>query len=80
MRKWEPIILLWFAYFLLHADKQIYSVILTPLRRDLGLSAYEAGLAATLFTVVVALISPIAGALGDRWQQHRIMTKARVLV
>ena len=74
MRKWEPIILLWFAYFLLHADKQIYSVILTPLRRDLGLSAYEAGLAATLFTVVVALISPIAGALGDRWQQHRIIT------
>ena len=72
--RWEPILLLWCAYFLHHADKQIYSVILIPLRHDLGLSAYEAGLAATIFTVVVALISPVAGALGDRWPQHRILT------
>ena len=77
--KWEPILLLWFAYFLHHADKQIYSVILLPLRHDLGLSAYEAGLASTLFTIVVALISPIAGALGDRWPHHRILTSVVLL-
>jgi predicted MFS family arabinose efflux permease len=71
---WRPILLLWFAYFLYHADKQIYSVILLPLRQDLGLSSYQAGLAVTLFTVVVALVSPIAGALGDRWPHHRILT------
>lgn len=77
--RWEPILLLWFAYFLHHADKQIYSVILMPLRRDLGLSSYEAGLASTVFTIVVALISPIAGALGDRWPHHRILTSVVLL-
>jgi MFS transporter, Spinster family, sphingosine-1-phosphate transporter len=75
----QPILLLWCAYFLHHADKQIYSVILLPLRQDLGLSAYEAGLASTLFTIVVALISPIAGALGDRWPHHRILTSVVML-
>ena len=65
--------MLWFAYFLHQADKQIYSVVLEPLRADLGLSGYQAGLINTIFTIVVAVMSPLAGALGDRFPKHRIL-------
>jgi MFS family permease len=71
--RWEVVMLLWCAYFLFQADKQVYSVVLTPLRDDLGLSGYEAGLVSTLFTVVVAIVSPFAGALGDRFPRHRTL-------
>jgi MFS family permease len=71
--KWEVLVLMWFAYFFYQADKQIYAVVLVPLQAELGLSGYEAGLVNTVFTLVAALVAPIAGALGDR------MPKARVL-
>lgn len=72
-RSWEVVVLLWVAYFLHQADKQIYSVVLTPLSRDLGLSGYQAGLVASIFSIVVAVASPLAGALGDRWPRHRVI-------
>jgi MFS family permease len=72
-RRWEVVALLWLAYFLHQADKQIYSVVLSPLSRDLGLSGYEAGLVASIFSLVVAVVSPLAGALGDLWPRHRVI-------
>jgi len=74
--RWEVVALLWCTYALHQADKQIYSVVLLPLRAELGLSGYETGLIATLFTLVVAVVSPIAGALGDRFSKSRILTLA----
>ncbi|MBM3763320.1 MAG: MFS transporter [Acidobacteria bacterium] len=74
--KWEVVVLLWCAYAVHQADKQIYSVVLAPLRAELGLSGYEAGLVATVFSIVVALVSPLAGALGDRYSKARIVTLA----
>jgi MFS family permease len=71
--KWEVLVLLWFAYFFYQADKQIYAVVLVPLQAELGLSGAEAGLVNTVFTLVAAVVAPLAGALGDR------MPKARVL-
>jgi len=68
--------MLWAAYFLHQADRQVYSVVLDPLRADLGLSGYEAGLVSSVFTVVVAVLSPVAGALGDRFPRHRILVLA----
>lgn len=68
--------MLWAAYFLHQADRQIYSVVLDPLRADLGLSGYQAGLISSVFTVVVAVCSPLAGALGDRFPKHRILVLA----
>ncbi len=72
-RAWETVVLLWFAYFLYQADKQIYAVVLTPIRAELGLSAYEAGLVNSIFTVVAALLSPLAGGFGDRWPKHKTL-------
>lgn len=67
------VVFLWFAYLFHQADKQIYSVVLIPLRQELGLTAYQGGLVNTIFTVVVAVMSPLAGALGDRWPKHRVL-------
>ncbi|MDX2267909.1 MAG: MFS transporter [Bryobacter sp.] len=72
--KWEALVLLWFAYFFYQADKQIYAVVLAPLRAELGLSGPEAGLVNTIFTLVAAVMAPVAGALGDRWPKARILT------
>ena len=74
--RWEVVLILWCAYALHQADKQIYSVVLRPLQADLGLSGYQAGLIATLFTLTVAVMSPLAGALGDRYPKHRVLTLA----
>ena len=74
--RWEVVAMLWAAYFLHQADRQIYSVVLEPLRADLGLSGYQAGLITGVFTVVVAVLSPVAGALGDRLPKHRILILA----
>ncbi|MBY0507990.1 MAG: MFS transporter [Bryobacteraceae bacterium] len=74
--RWEVVFLLWCAYALHQADKQIYAVVLRPLQADLHLSGAEAGSVATLFTLIVAALSPLAGALGDRFPRHRIVTLA----
>ncbi len=74
--RWEVVLILWCAYALHQADKQIYSVVLRPIQADLHLTGYQAGLIATLFTLTVALLSPLAGALGDRFPKHRILTLA----
>jgi MFS family permease len=77
--RWGVVALLWLSYTLYQADKQIYSVVLPPLRADLHLTGYETGLVATLFTIVVALVSPLAGALGDRFPKSTILTAAIAL-
>lgn len=74
--RWEVVALLWCTYAMYQADKQIYSVVLLPLRAELGLSGYETGLIATLFTLTVAFVSPLAGALGDRFAKSRILALA----
>ena len=71
--KWEMVGWLFAAYFLHQADKQVYSVVLKPMQADLHLSSFHAGLVVTIFSLVVACMSPIAGAIGDRWQRHRII-------
>jgi predicted MFS family arabinose efflux permease len=72
-RPWLWVAALWCAYFLHQADKQIYAVLLLPIRESLALSNAEAGLVNTVFTLVVALASPLAGALGDRWPKARVL-------
>ncbi len=75
-RRWEVVAMLWFAYVLYQADKQIYAVVLPLVRAEMGLSGYEAGLVNSAFTVVSAILAPLAGAFGDRWPKHRVLILA----
>lgn len=63
--RWELILLLWFAYFLNQADRQIYNNLLPLIEEDLGLSRVQLGLVASLFTLAYGLMVPVAGYAGD---------------
>lgn len=71
--RWEIVALLWFAYFLNQADRQIFGVTLPLIRAEFGLSDQQMGLVATTFTVVFGLLVPFAGLAGDRFNRRSIV-------
>ena len=71
--KWELLILLWFAFFLNQADRQIFSVVLPLIRKDLGLTDAELGLIASALVWTYGLLVPIAGFVGDTFSRRNII-------
>ena len=64
--KWEVLALLWMAFFLNQADRQIYNTLLVPIKESLKLTDGEAGLIATLFSLVFAVLVPLSGFVADK--------------
>lgn len=62
--KWEVLALLWVAYLLNQADRQVFNVVLPLIREDLGLSDVAIGSIATVFNLFYALLVPIGGLVG----------------
>lgn len=71
--KWELVFLLWGAFFLNQADRQVFNVVLPLIRADLGLTDQMLGLVATTFTVVFGLLVPFAGLAGDVLDRRRVV-------
>lgn len=71
--KWEVLALLWVAFFLNQADRQVFNVVLPLIRDDLHLNDMEVGLIATIFNLVFALLVPISGFIGDRFSRKWII-------
>lgn len=71
--KWKLLILLWLAFFLNQADRQIFSVVLPLIRTDLGLSDADLGLIAAALVWTYGLLVPIAGFVGDRFSRRNIV-------
>jgi MFS family permease len=71
--RWELLLLLWFAFFLNQADRQIFSVVLPLIRKDLGLSDAQLGLIASALVWTYGLLVPIAGFIGDRFSRRNIL-------
>ena len=63
--KWEVLGLLWFAFLLNQADRQAFNVVLPLIRDDLHLTDAGAGVIATIFNLVYAILVPLAGYIGD---------------
>jgi len=63
--KWEVLALLWVAFFLNQADRQVFNVVLPLIKADLHLSDLQIGSIATAFNLVYALLVPLAGYVGD---------------
>ena len=63
--KWEVLALLWIAYLLNQADRQIFNVVLPLIRADLDLTDTQVGFIATTFNLVFAILVPISGYWGD---------------
>ncbi|SEN84421.1 Sugar phosphate permease [bacterium A37T11] len=71
--KWEPVILLFFAFFVNQADRQIFSVVLPLIKTDLQLSDAQLGLIASALIWAYGLFVPVAGFLGDRFSRRNII-------
>ena len=54
--KWEVLALLWVAYLLNQADRQVFNVVLPLIREDLGLSDVAIGSIATVFNLFYAVL------------------------
>ena len=72
--KWEVTVLMWVAYFLNQADRQVFNVVLPQIRDGLGLTDSDMGLIATAFNLFYAVLVPLGGILGDRFSRKWILT------
>jgi len=71
--KWELVVLLSIPFFFNQADRQIFNVVLSSIRDDLGLSDANMGLIASVFILVYALMVPVGGLLGDRIKKKHVI-------
>jgi len=72
--KWEVLALLWIAFFLNQADRQVFNVVLPLIKADLHLTDMQVGSIATAFNLVYALLVPFAGYIGDLFSRKWIVT------
>jgi MFS transporter, Spinster family, sphingosine-1-phosphate transporter len=72
--KWEVLLLLWIAFFINQADRQVFNVVLPLIRTDLALTDGQIGTIATVFNLVFALLVPVAGYIGDLFSRKWIVT------
>ena len=63
--KWELLFLLWIAFFLHQADRQIYGNLIPLIQKDLQLSDDSLALVASIFTWVYGIMVPLGGYVGD---------------
>ena len=71
--KWEVLALLWIAFFLNQADRQVFNVVLPLIKADLHLSDMQIGSIATAFNLAFALLVPFAGYVGDLFSRKWIV-------
>lgn len=71
--RWELLVLLWLAFFLNQADRQIFSVVLPLIKAELKLSDADLGLIASALVWTYGLLVPVAGFVGDRFSRRSII-------
>ena len=72
--KWEVLGLLWVAFLLNQADRQVFNTVLPQIRDSLNLTDVSVGWIATIFNLFFALMVPIGGWAGDRFSKKWITT------
>ncbi|MBO5816024.1 MAG: MFS transporter [Bacteroidales bacterium] len=74
--KWEVLGLLWMAYLLNQADRQVFNTVLPAIRDSLHLTDTSVGLIATIFNLCYACMVPLGGMAGDRLSRKWVTTIA----
>ena len=74
--KWEVLLLLWMAYLLNQADRQVFNTVLPAVRDALSLTDTSIGLIATIFNLCYAMMVPLGGWVGDRFSRKWVVTIA----
>ena len=72
--KWEVLALLWMAFLLNQADRQVFNTVLPAIRDTLGLTDTSVGLIATVFNLFYACMVPLGGWAGDRFSRKWVTT------
>jgi predicted MFS family arabinose efflux permease len=70
---------MWVAYFLNYCDRQAVFAMFPSLKKDLGMTEPQKGLAGAVFLWVYAFGCPIAGLLGDRWSKRLLIVLSLVV-
>jgi MFS family permease len=71
--EWQLLIILWVAFFLNQADRQIFNVTLPLIREDIDLTDAEFGLIASSLIWAYGFLVPVAGFLGDIFSRRNIL-------
>ncbi len=71
--KWELIILLWLAFFLNQADRQIFNVVLSLIKKDLHFTDAQLGLISSALIWTYGLMVPLAGLARDSINRKKII-------
>ena len=74
--KWEVLLLLWMAYLLNQADRQVFNTVLPAIRDALTLTDTSIGLIATIFNLCYAFMVPMGGWVGDKFSRKWVVTIA----
>ena len=74
--KWEVLALLWVAYLLNQADRQVFNTVLPQIKESLCIGDTEVGLIATIFNLCYAVMVPLGGLAGDRLSRKWVTTIA----
>ena len=72
--KWELLALLSCAFFFHQADRALFSVVLIPIQKELGLTDGQMGEIGSWMFATLAVMVPLAGFLGDRLSRKWIIT------
>lgn len=78
-RAWAVVALMWVAYFLNYTDRQLIFSIFPVLRSELGFTDAQLGGVGSTFLWVYAILSPIAGQIGDRVSKRALVAWSLVL-
>ncbi len=72
--KWEVLLLLWGAFLLNQADRQVFNTVLPAMRDALNLTDTSVGMIATLFNLFYAFLVPVGGWAGDHLSKKWVTT------
>ena len=72
--KWAVVALLGCAYFFHQADRAIFGVLVPYIQSDLSLTERQLGHVNTVLFLTIAVVTFIAGFIGDRFDRKRIIT------
>jgi MFS family permease len=71
--KWWVVVMLWFVCFFNYADRQAIFSVFELLKSEMRLSDVQLGIVGASFMWVYALIGPIAGLVGDRFNRKTLI-------
>lgn len=71
--RWELLVLFWLTYALHQIDRAIFGIQMKNIQTELHLTDFQIGLSVQLLFIVMAVLVPIAGYVGDRYSKKWVI-------